>query len=239
MPPKITGLSQKQSYKKHRQPTRGFSGKMKQVKVVIFDCDGVMFDSIRANEAYYNQILAKFKRPQLNIDQRDYVHMNTAEKSVAHLFKGDPRLEDVSSYRRSMSYSRFIPLMEMEPYLRDFLQYLRPAYKTAISTNRSDTMGPVLAHHGLEGYFDLVVSSLDVKNPKPDPESLIKILNYFGLSPQEAIYIGDSKIDESAAKAARVPLVAYKNPMLSTAAHHVTHFKVIENLLKHGGPQSP
>jgi phosphoglycolate phosphatase-like HAD superfamily hydrolase len=72
---------------------------------------------------------------------------------------------------------------------------------------------------------------LDVKHPKPHPESLIKILDHFELSPQEAIYIGDSQIDESAAKAAGIPLVAYKNPMLS-AAYNVRHFKEIEDLLE-------
>lgn len=204
---------------------------MEQVRVVIFDCDGVMFDSRMANEAYYNHILAHFGMPQMNSDQYDYVHMHTAEQSVVYLFKNDPRLKDALAYWHRMSYLPFIPLMEIEPYLKAFLEYLRPAYKTAISTNRSDTMGPVLADHGLEGYFDLVVSCLDVKHPKPDPESLIKILDHFGLSPREAIYIGDSEIDESAAMAAGIPLVAYKNPILS-AAYHVTDFKEIESLLK-------
>jgi phosphoglycolate phosphatase len=203
---------------------------MARVRVVIFDCDGVMFDSRRANEAYYNHILAHFKRPRMNSDQCEYVHMNTAERSVAHLFRDDPRLKDALAYWRRTSYLPFIPLMEMEPYLKAFLEYLRPSHITAISTNRSDTMGPVLATYGLEGYFDLVVSCLDVKHPKPDPESLIKILDHFGLSPQEAIYIGDSEIDESAARAAGIPLVAYKNPYIS-AAYHVNHFKEIEDLL--------
>jgi HAD superfamily hydrolase (TIGR01509 family) len=88
--------------------------------------------------------------------------------------------------------------------------------------------------HGLEGYFDLVVSSLDVKRPKPDPESLLKILGHFDLAPHEAIYIGDSKIDELAARAARIPLVAYKNSRLS-AAFAVEHFKEIEILLEKEG----
>jgi HAD superfamily hydrolase (TIGR01509 family) len=204
---------------------------MKYVRVVIFDCDGVMFDSRGANEAYYNHILTHFGRPWMNTKQCDYVHMHTAEQSVEYLFRNDPKLKDALAYWRRMSYLPFIHAMEMEPYLKAFLEYLRPAYKTAISTNRSDTMGPVLADHGLEGYFDLVVSCLDVKHPKPDPESLIKILNHFGLSPREAIYIGDSEIDESAAGAAGIPLVAYKNPVLS-AAYHVTHFKEIEDLLE-------
>jgi phosphoglycolate phosphatase len=163
---------------------------MERVRLVIFDCDGVMFDSKEANRAYYNHILA-----------------------------------------HQMSYFPFIRMMQMEPYLKAFLEYLRPAYKTAISTNRSDTMNRVLWEHGLEGYFDLVVSSLDVKRPKPHPESLLKILSHFGLCPQEAIYIGDSEIDELAAKAAGIPLVAYKNTKLS-APFGVEHFKEIEILLE-------
>jgi HAD superfamily hydrolase (TIGR01549 family) len=132
-----------------------------------------------------------------------------------------------------MSYVPFIPLMEMEPYLKEFLNYLRPDYKTAISTNRSDTTRPVLEHHGLGDFFDFVVSSLDVKHPKPHPESLLKILDYFGVSEREAIYIGDSSIDEEAARAAGVALIAYKNPSLS-AAYQVSHFKEIEDLLEGG-----
>ncbi len=31
------------------------------VKVVAFDCDGVMFDSAAANQAYYNQVLRQFR----------------------------------------------------------------------------------------------------------------------------------------------------------------------------------
>jgi phosphoglycolate phosphatase-like HAD superfamily hydrolase len=62
----------------------------------------------------------------------------------------------------------------------------------------------------------------------------MKILNHFGFSPEEAIYIGDSEIDELAAKAASIPLVAYKNQSLS-AAYHVKHFKEIEALLERKG----
>ena len=207
---------------------------MEQVKVVIFDCDGVMFDSKDANEAYYNQILAHFGKPPMDSQQSEYVHMHTADQSVAHLFSDDPLLEQALAYRHQISYFPFIPLMEMEPYLKAFLEYLRPTYKTAISTNRSDTMNRVLLDHGLEAYFDLVISSLDVKYPKPHPESLIKILNHFSLSPHEAIYVGDSEIDELAAKAAGIPLVAYKNRNLS-AALHVEHFKGLEILLDRRG----
>lgn len=203
---------------------------MTSCRLVIFDCDGVMFDSREANEAYYNHILEHFGKPAMNSQQSGYVHTHTADQSVAHLFEGDPLLEQALAYRGQISYEPFISMMRIEPYLKGFLKYLRGFYKTAVSTNRSDTMNRVLKEYGLEEYFDLVVSSLDVRRPKPDPESLIKILNHFGCSPHDAIYIGDSKVDEVAAKAARVPLIAYKNRELS-AAYHVEHFKEIEELL--------
>jgi len=203
---------------------------MYPVKVVMFDCDGVMFDSKEANDAYYNHILAHFGKPKMNSEQSEYVYTHTADQSVAYIFKGDLRLEEALAYRYQVSYVPFIPMMQMEPYLKGFLEYLRPAFKTAISTNRSNTMHGVLVEHGLEGYFDLVVSSLDVACPKPDPESLIRILEHFGVSSREAIYIGDSEIDEKAARAAGIPLVAYKNQALS-AAYHVVHFKEIEEML--------
>jgi HAD superfamily hydrolase (TIGR01549 family) len=203
---------------------------VQHVKVIIFDCDGVMFNSKEANEAYYNNILAHFRKPPMNRQQSEYVHMHTADDSLAYLFSDDPRLKEALAYRHQVSYFPFIPMMQIEPYLKTFLQYLGSTYKTAIATNRSDTMNQVLTEHGLEGYFDLVVSSLDVKRPKPDPESLLKILDHFGLLPYEAIYIGDSEIDELAAKAAGIRLVAYKNRELS-AAHYIQHFKEIEVLL--------
>ena len=208
---------------------------MEQVKAVIFDCDGVMFDSREANEAYYNHILAHFGKPPIDSKASDYVHMHTADESVAHLFRDDSRLEEALTFRSQITYMPFIRMMRMEPYLTAFLDYLRPTYKTAISTNRSDTMNHGLLEHSLEGYFDLVVSSLDVKQPKPHPESLLKILRHFGLAPHESIYIGDSEIDALAARQAGIPLIAYKNGNLSSAVYSVEHFKEIERLLEGKG----
>ena len=200
------------------------------IKVVIFDCDGVMFDSREANEAYYNTILERFGKPKMDRRQSEYVHMNTATQSVAFLFQGDPRVAEALAFREEMNYASFIPMMRMEPYLRTLLSKLTYRYKTAIATNRSDTMNSVLEKHRLTESFDMVVSSLDVPSPKPAPDALLKILEHFGFRRREAVYIGDSKIDELTARAAGVPFIAYKNSQLS-ANRHVNHFKELETWL--------
>jgi HAD superfamily hydrolase (TIGR01509 family) len=105
--------------------------------------------------------------------------------------------------------------MDMEPGLIEFLNFIRPWAKTAISTNRTNTIGPVLNLFALTSYFDLVVSALDVQRPKPDPESMYKIMTRFNVRPEHCLFIGDSEVDAQAAFNARIPLVAYKNRALA------------------------
>jgi len=206
---------------------------VEDIKVIAFDCDGVLFNTERANKAYYNRILNQFGRSDMTEEEFAYAHMHTADEALARLFDDADSLKAAQDYRKKMDYLPFIQHMEIEPYLKPLLDKLRPRYKTAIATNRSDTMGAVLLEHGLVGYFDLVVSVLDVKRPKPHPDPLIKILNHFGIKPSHALFIGDSIVDEQAAKAAGIPLVSYQNRSLS-AQYHIDSLKDLEKLLTLG-----
>jgi phosphoglycolate phosphatase len=204
--------------------------RFRTTKVVAFDCDGVMFNSVKSNKAYYNQILANFGKPELTPEQFAYTHMHTADDSMAFLFEDKECFEKAQAFRKQMSYMPFIRHMEIEPHLKPLLYRLRMYYKTAIASNRTDTMNKVLEIHGLENNFDFVVSALDVARPKPYPDQLFKIMDYFNVKPDEMVYIGDSKVDEVAAAAAGVPLVAYDNDELS-AEIHIKSLKEIENIL--------
>jgi phosphoglycolate phosphatase len=199
---------------------------MNNIKVVVFDCDGVMFDTTNANMAYYNEILKHLGRPPLTPEQFAYCHSHTADQSIAHLFNDDQGFDKAQRYRKNMSYIPFLKYMVLEPYLKPLLETLRPRYKTAIATNRSDTMDQVLSEHHLEGYFDLVVSSMDVDRPKPYPDPLIKILDHFEIKANCALYVGDSELDQVAAKAAGVPFVAYQNKSL-----HIGNLKEMARIL--------
>lgn len=186
-----------------------------QPKVIIFDCDGVLFDSRRANQFFYNHLLTHFGKSPLTETDLDYVHMNTVSESIDFLFPETSTRDQVHLYRQTLDYTPFVQKMDMEPGLVDFLDFIRPWAKTAISTNRTNTIGRVLKTFGLDSYFDLVVSASDVERPKPDPESVFKILAHFNAKPECCLYIGDSEIDAQTALRAGVPLVAYKNADLS------------------------
>jgi len=203
---------------------------MKKKSALIFDCDGVMFDSRQANVNYYNALLAHYGLPPLTNEQVPFIHMNTADESVRYILQGTPYLEDALDYRLQMDYRPFIKDMVMEPGLKELLRRLKARAGLAVATNRSNTIGEVLDFNGLTGYFDIVVSSLDVYKPKPHPESLFKILDFFFLAPEQALYVGDSIIDYETARAAGVPFIAYKNKELS-AEHHIDRLLDIDNLV--------
>jgi phosphoglycolate phosphatase len=201
-------------------------------KVIIFDCDGVLFDSKEANIAFYNQILSQFHLPPLTTAEVEYVHVSTAEEALRYLLaRRDPRDEEaVLAHRPHVDYTPFIRLMRMEPHLRDLLNALPRQIKRAVSTNRSYTIGDVLRIHGLEGEFDLVVSALDVKNPKPDPEPALKIIRHFAIAPSEALFVGDSTTDQQAAQGAEIPFVAYKNRSLK-ADYYIDDLLAIKEII--------
>jgi phosphoglycolate phosphatase-like HAD superfamily hydrolase len=188
----------------------------KKISAVIFDCDGVMFDSRQANINFYNHLLGHFALPPMAEEMISFVHMQTADESVRHIFRGTPYVEEAQAYRMKMDYSPFINNMIMEPGLMELLRWLSPEFGLAVATNRSNTIGDVLEYHGLEEFFDIVISSMDVHNPKPDPESIFIILDFFEIDAAQSIYIGDSQVDYETAKAANVPFVSYQNENLET-----------------------
>lgn len=201
-------------------------------QVVIFDCDGVLFDSKEANVSFYNAILAQFNLSPMSQEEVEYVHVSTAEGALRYLLarRDSHVLEEILSHRPNVDYTPFIHLMHMEPHLQELLGSLPPQIKRAVSTNRATTISDVLRIHGLEDEFDLVISSLDVKNPKPHPESVLKILHHFSLSPTEALFIGDSIADQESAQGARVPFVAYKNSALQ-ADYYIDDLLAVKDII--------
>ena len=164
-------------------------------------------------------------------EQFAYAHQHTLHESIAYLFNDPESIAAVYEYREAMDYGAFLKLLKVEPYLVQLLAKIKPELKTAIATNRSDTMDRLLAEFGLSDYFDLVVTSFDVQHPKPHPDSLFKILDYFDIKSHQVLYVGDSQVDAEAAQAAKIQFVAFRNKALSTK-YHIENLKQLEEILE-------
>ncbi len=198
------------------------------IQAVIYDLDGVLVDSFGANLAYYNRLLAHFGRPPVRPEHYGLIQTGTSREVIAALFPDAALAAAALAYEGQMNNDGIIPLIQLEPYVRPVLEVLRPRWRTAIATNRGKSLPLVLAHHNLTHLFDLTVGSRQVQAPKPHPLYLKLILKTFGLTPAQALYIGDAAVDAQLAAAVGVPFVAYKNPALPAWAHINDHRQVLE-----------
>lgn len=202
-----------------------------KLKLVIFDCDGVMFDSKFANQTYYNHLLQHFGYPKMDEEELEYVHIHNVMESTRHIFRHYPgqSLTDVDTFRQETGYAPFLQYMTMEKDLIQFLDICKPQYQLAVSTNRTNTMEPILDIFQLGTYFTKVMTAENAKRPKPAPDALLEILEHCNCEVGEAIYIGDSIIDRQHSDGCGMRLIAFRNKELA-AEYHVTSFMEILDL---------
>jgi HAD superfamily hydrolase (TIGR01509 family) len=205
---------------------------MCRYKAVIYDCDGVMFDSFEANFEFYSRIMARFDRMPLDRNDHDVMrvlHTYSNRDVMDFLFADAPCKQEALQFAGTIDYRELIPFMRMEPGFRETLDRLSCQTELAVCTNRSTSMEMLLAEYNLSSYFSCVMTAAQVTNPKPHPEPLLKVLAHYGFGPGETLFVGDSALDCQAAQAANVPFVAYKAdlPCLSRIENHTEILDII------------
>jgi HAD superfamily hydrolase (TIGR01509 family) len=124
--------------------------------------------------------------------------------------------------------------MVMEDNFLETLEGLAGQIGLAVCTNRSGSINAVLDSFKLNGCFDIVISAAKVANPKPHPEPLLKILEFFRIAPDEALFVGDSILDYQSAASAGVPFVSYKSDLRGFARIE-NHLEIFNLLLPCSG----
>ena len=205
------------------------SGRLRP-SLVMLDCDGTLFDSFEANRGFYDAILERMGRSPLDPAQQDLAHRLATPQVLSHLFGDDPdALERATHLTRGLGYEPFLPLMEPMPGLVETLEWLHARYRTALVTNRGQTIPTLLRHFDLARHFDLTVGLHDVARPKPAPDMLLMCLERFVVPPERPIYVGDSTGDLEAARAACVEFVAVGDA--TTGTRRIATFAELPSLL--------
>ena len=180
-----------------------------QLRAVIFDCDGVLFDSWRANVAFYNAVLAVLGRPSLDAEGERQAHVLSSPQLFAILFGDDAALvERATVLARELDFGPFYQWMQPAPGLHALLAELKTTYRLAMATNRGVTASRVVRHFGLDDLLELTVGIHEVARPKPSPDMIDKCVAHFGIAPHEAVYVGDTSSDHAAARAAGTHFIA-------------------------------
>jgi HAD superfamily hydrolase (TIGR01509 family) len=198
-------------------------------KLVIYDCDGVMLDTLESNYIFYNSVMEYLGRPPLersDLRAQRVLHTYSFDNVMEYFFAGDDRREEAWNFAKTIHYRDLAPFMRIEDGLVETLDRLRGSVSLAVCTNRATSMEMIIEDFGLSGYFSCVMTASQVANPKPHPEPLFKVLDHFGIQPEEALFVGDGEVDMLSAREAGVPFISYKShlPALARIEHHLEIF---------------
>lgn len=204
------------------------------IRGVVFDCDGVLFESRRANLAYYNTILAHFG--QSPVDEADHetvaiCHTAASPEVFRHIL-GEVHVAAALDVATKLHYRQFIPWMDPEPGLFDLLHELSATHPLAVATNRGSSMSEILCHFKMDHFFKVVVTSRDVDRPKPHADMLFLAAKKLEMSMEELLFVGDSVYDKMAAESAGMNFMAYKPQF--THSPCLTHHHELAKMLRTG-----
>ncbi len=200
------------------------------LKGIIFDCDGVIFDSRESNTSYYNAIRKGVGLPALTHEDIAYVHMSTVHAAFARLF---PPPYDQAALKYSALYDykeNIIPMLVPEQGVLELLHWLQNwNIKIAMCTNRTNTVGEVLRYFSLESFFWPVKTAAN-SVPKPRPDGLLGIISDWDVPLDSVAFIGDSPVDEEAARAAGMSFWSFKNEELDADLHVEDFFTLMKKI---------
>jgi len=167
------------------------------MKAVIFDMDGVIFDSEKCVCDGWVELSEKygFANPMETLKKCFGINLNATRDIFYHEygsdFPFDKYHEEESKNFHEKYYGGRLPMKEGVKELLSFLK--ENGYLTAIaSSTRIATVTSEIKDAGLYDYFDKIIGGDMVKNSKPDPEIFIKAAGELGVNPDEAYVIEDS-----------------------------------------------
>lgn len=189
-----------------RAPVPVLTAARRQPRAVIFDLDGVLVNSFEVMREAFTIAYAEVVGPgQPPFDEYSR-HLGRYFPDIMRIMELPQDMEAPfvrESYRLAPRVTVFDGVVETVRTLRE--HGLRLAVATGKSGPRARSL---LDQLGMLSLFDHVIGSDEVARPKPAPDIVVHALNRLGVSPQDAVMVGDAVTDLASASAAGVTAVA-------------------------------
>lgn len=176
------------------------------INTVIFDFDGVLIDSGEDISDAVNKTLLHFERPEIPIDKIISFVGDGALNLIKRCFNDadDELISKALNYYRDYYFNNPVVKTSLYPGVLDILKKLsEKGINTSIVTNKPEAITlKILELLGVSTYFDMVVTPEHIKNMKPHPEGLLKVMDKFCTKPCNTIMVGDAYTDIEAGRSA-------------------------------------
>lgn len=184
------------------------------IKAVLFDMDGVIFDTEAVWKKSFEESNKKFGF-DLDENYRVSVMAGRTDDEIRKKLKHDFPDKNVDEYRDYMQWFVKDTIMHSNKLLKSgFLKIVQElknhGTKIALSTSSANDRADILfKNHGLsqEKIFDFMLKGDDIAKGKPDPEIFLKSAKGLGMEPQECVVLEDSLLGVEAGHRAGMHVV--------------------------------
>lgn len=186
------------------------------IRALAFDLDGTLTDSAPGLTSAVDAALQALNLPAAGLERVSTWIGNGADVLIERALTwalGQAPESDLLRDARVLLDKHYAVVVEsgskLFPGVKEGLEKLAATgMPMAIVTNKpTPFVAPLLASLGIDRCFSLIIGGDDVTAKKPHPAPLFLVLGKFGLLPDELLFIGDSRNDIQAAKAAGTPCV--------------------------------
>ncbi len=209
------------------------------IKLIIFDLDGTLTDSLADLTDTTNHMLARFSRPALAQEQVRKLVGQGARNLVERAMTGASaeEVDDALGVFLSYNDTHIADKTRLYPGVKDFLEMSQAGQREmAVVSNKNVALcRKLLAVLGIDGYFGAVLGADSLSFRKPSPEPLLKLIRDFGVSAAETVMVGDSINDIAAGRRAGVVTIGCSYGYgdiseLEKADYRIDHFADLAGL---------
>lgn len=179
-------------------------------KLIIFDLDGTLLDTLTDLTNSVNETLKHFNYPIVEAEELKYYlgygPRHLLDKSFNKTLTDEEFLEAFKFYDNHYSlYSK----VHTKPYpgIKELLNELKGQYKLAVCSNKQDNVTKELMEEVFPNTFDYVIGT-GILEKKPSPEMPNLILKELKIKASEALFIGDTQVDVKTGLNANIEVVA-------------------------------
>ena len=162
-------------------------------KLIIFDIDGVMFDSLKNMKVAWEQTKNKFK---INVDFENYAkYLGLPFFSILQKLGINSNINEIQNCYQLTSEKYFNLIVPYKKTQETISLLNKNEIKIAICTSKdSKRTKKLLSKYNLK--FDAIeADDNNQKKGKPQPDQILSILNKLKIDKEYSVYIGDMYID--------------------------------------------